>query len=132
MSFFEQIVVVLWVYFISLCFYRAFMNGLVIFYYSKNHRKRIIKEENIKDKFFYTKYRDRIPKTFYYLYYFILIFHLISLLLCIIFNQVESLNKYGVKVVGIVAIFDIIWMAVLSILFWGRNSGYKYDRWLKK
>lgn len=122
-------------YFLEIWLIRGFMYGLVKFYFNKSAIKKIEKSSNLVDKFFYLKYKIKIPKIFYFYYFIALFFSPIMLIVYIIFINVSVLKPYEIYVQLFDYIFNLIWISLPEIFFWQkdfRSKGYKYDRWLKK
>ena len=122
-------------YFLTIWVIRGFMYGLVKFYFNKSAVKKIEKSSNFAEKFFYSKYKSKIPKLFYCYYYIALAFSPIMLIVYIIFINIPDLKPYEIYVQLIDYIFNFIWLSLPEIFFWQkdfRSKGFKYDRWLKK
>lgn len=119
-------------YFLTMVEMRLFMNELTMFYYNKSRIKKIKKEENIIDKLLYWKYKDRVPKLFYILYYLMLLLHPIAIIAYLILSKISLLESYANWVIGAVALYDFIYVNGILILFWSNKSGWNFGKWLKK
>lgn len=114
----------LWAYF----FYRGFLWGLKLYRLNNSAYKKIKKGETFKEWFLYSRYRDVIPKPLLVFYFFLLALHATAFLICIILHFcVDVWVVYIVRVVGIGA-----WIVLIGILFWSKEPGFAYDRWIKK
>lgn len=115
-------------------FYRGFLWGLKLYRLNNSAYKKIKKGETFKEWFLYSRYRDVIPKPLLVFYFFFLALHAAAFLICIILHFcVGAWVLYIVRaVVRAVVIFDGAWIVLVGILFWSKEPGFAYDRWIKK
>lgn len=111
-------------------FYRGFLWGLKLYRLNNSAYKKIKKAETFKEWFLYSRYRDVIPKPLLVFYFFLLVLHATAFLICIIFHFCEG--TWVLNVVRAVGIFDGVWIVLVGILFWSKEPGFAYDRWIKK
>ena len=111
-------------------FYRGFFWGLKLYRLNNSAYKKIKKGETFKEWFLYSRYRDVIPKPLLAFYFFLLVLHATAFLICIIFHFCE--DTWVLYVVRAVSIFDGVWIVLVGILFWSKEPGVAYDRWIKK
>ena len=115
---------------------RAFLAGIINYNLSNKAYKKRINGVTIKQRLFYDKFRNEIPKIFFYLYIFILVFHFFAII-CYIFFILND--------VQIVLCFDLIWLFIITIMFYSplkrgnnhwrfnkRGENIDYSRWITK
>lgn len=111
-------------------FYRGFLWGLKLYRLNNSAYKKIKKGETFKEWFLYSRYRDVIPKPLLVFYFFFLALHAAAFLICIILHF--CVGTWVLYIVRAVVIFDGAWIVLVGILFWSKEPGFAYDRWIKK
>ena len=111
-------------------FYRGFLWGLKLYRLNNSAYKKIKKGETFKEWFLYSRYRDVIPKPLLVFYFFFLALHAAAFLICIILHF--CVGAWVLYIVRAVVIFDGAWIVLVGILFWSKEPGFAYDRWIKK
>lgn len=125
---------------------RAFLVGIINYNLSDKAYKKRVKGTTIKQRLFYDKFRDEIPKIFFYLYIIILVFHFWAIICYIFFilNDVQiSYCEFLVK--KVVFYFDMMWLFITTIMFYSplkrgnnhwhfnkRGENIDYSRWITK
>lgn len=95
-------------------------------------RKKRKKGETIREWFFYTRYRQEIPKFFLGLYFVVLIVNVAAILAWIVQHFVGPYPDLGHKILVCLGVFDGIWMFLLRLMFWSRDGDMPYERWVPK
>lgn len=111
-------------------FYRGFLWGLKLYRLNNSAYKKIKKGETFKEWFLYSRYRDVIPKPLLVFYFSFLALHAAAFLICIILHF--CVDAWVLYIVRAVVIFDGAWIVLVGILFWSKEPGFAYDRWIKK
>ena len=132
MSLGSQIFVVIGCYILAFSFIRWFLWGVKRYGLNNSAYKKRKKGETLKEWFLYTRYHDEIPKILRILYFTIVLIHPLILTLCIVFNFMQSLSKFGPVLAKGIALFDSIWFVMIYILFWQVSPGFKIERWITK
>ena len=100
---------------------------------NKNAYKKRKKGMTFKERLLYSRYREEIPKLFLYLYFLIVIGHPAVLFVCLLLSLLGPCTEVGEIFAKGVAGFDFGWLLLYVLAFWfGRGSGPKYSRWIKK
>ena len=70
MRFLNQIIISSLCFLVSFIFLRGFLYGIKRYKINNSAYKKRKKDETIKEWFFYSRYKDILPKFFLYFYYF--------------------------------------------------------------
>ena len=95
-------------------------------------RKKRKKGETIREWFFYTRYRQEIPKFFLGLYFVVLIVNVAAILVWIVQHFMGPYPDVGYLIFLCLAAFDGAWMLLLRLMFWSRDGSMPYERWVPK
>ncbi len=124
---------------IFLCWVLAFfyirwiLAGIIAYQLNNSALKKRKKGMTFKERLFYSRYREEIPKLFLYLYFLIVIGHPAVLFVCLLLSLLGPCTEVGEIFAKGVAGFDFGWLLLYVLAFWpGRGSGPKYSRWIKK
>lgn len=132
MSYSRQVLSILLIYLLFYINIRWIIASLKDYYYNNSSQKKIKKTETFKERFFYKKY-PKIPKIFIVLHNFVLVIHPIALILCVVFNHIEQLNRFAPYLVDGLLAVNSIWIIIIFVMFWSPTSTkFRFDRWLKK
>ena len=133
MSFPEQVFVILACFFIGFIYYRGYLAGMKRYQLNNSALKKRRKEETFKDWLFYSKFKEEIPPFFLIIYFGILLIHLISLIICFIFEYIFKLSfNLGDLVARSIYYFDVIWMFIHLLLCHSPRRDAPYERWVTK
>jgi hypothetical protein len=138
MSLKNQMIVILLCFLLAFFYIRGFLYGLKRYQLSNGALKRRKNRETFKEWFFYSLYKDEIPRILRVLYYSILIVHLVGLIACLLIHFIEipfieSPSMIGgIIAVKIVGGFNAIWMLVISLAFGGPKRSFAYERWITR
>ncbi len=125
---------------------RAFLAGIINYNLSDKAYKKRINGTTIKQRLFYDKFRNEIPKIFFCLYIIILLFHLIAIICYIFFilNNVQIVYC-EILVKKIVLYFDLTWLFITTFMFYSPikkvnnhfhfnkcGEDIDYSRWITK
>ena len=87
------------------------------------------KGETIREWFFYTRYRQEIPKFFLGLYFVVLIVNVAAILVWVVQHFMGPYPDVGYLIFLCLAAFDGAWMLLLRLMFWSRDGSMPYERW---
>lgn len=132
MSFKNQVIVILLCYFISFLFVRGFLYGIKRYQLNNSAYKKRKKGESFKEWLFYSRYMEEIPKILRILYYFVLLTHPMCLITCVFVYLIKLPFNVGEIFATAIAGFDVVWMLVISLIFWSPGRDYAYERWITK
>jgi len=132
MIFKNQVIVILFCYFISLLFIRCFLYGIKRYQLNNSAYKKRKKEETFKEWLFYSKYRKEIPRILRVLYYSILIIHPFCLVVCLLAHIMKLSLVIGGLFATAIAGFDFVWILIIALLFGGPGRDFAYERWITK
>ena len=117
-----------------LFFYRGFIDGYIGYALNRSSEKKRKKDTTLLDRLFFRRFRDVIPKSILYPYYFFLLIYPVVSIICLVFYLVvpeqgvelaESLSRMLLKI-------NVIYFIAIDILFWQAEPGWKYERWYKR
>ena len=111
---------------------RWYLWGIKIYPLNPSARKKRKKGETIREWFFYTRYRQEIPKFFLGLYFVVLIVNMAALLVWIVQHFMGPYPDVGYLIFLCLAAFDGAWMLLLRLMFWSRDGSMPYERWVPK
>lgn len=132
MSFKNQVIIIILCYFVSFLFIRGFLYGIKRYQLNNSAYKKRKKGESFKEWLFYNRYTEEIPKMLRLLYYFVLLIHPTCLITCVLVHFIELSFNVGEIFVIAIASFDVVWMLIISLLFWSPRHDYAYERWISK
>ena len=132
MIFKNQIIVILLCFLIAFLDIRSFLFGIKRYQLNNSSYKKRKKGETFKEWFFYSRYKEEIPKMLRALYYTVLIIHPVCLTVCLFAHITTLPLNLGEALAFFIAGFDVTWMLVLALLFWSPGPDYAYSRWIKR
>lgn len=129
----RQIVLIVICWALAIFYIRWILAGIIGYQLNNSAFKKRQKGITFRERFFYSRYREEIPKVFFYLYFIILIVHPLILLACLILHVLGPFDGIGGILSKGVAIFDLAWLLLYILAFWvGHGSTPNYSRWIKK
>lgn len=132
MRFLNQIIVISLCFLISVIFLRGFLYGIKRYRLNNSAYKKRKKGETIKEWFFYSRYKDIIPKFFLHFYCSNILAHLFAMIVCTLFRIMSLSSNAGGIVAIVIACFDALWIVIIALLFWNPGRTYSYERWITK
>ena len=117
-------------YFLSMLYIRRFLYGVKRYQLNLSACKKRKKGETFKEWLLYSRFKEEIPKILLVLYYIVLIIHPVGVIACA-FSRVLSLN-IDRALAKFIAIFDLVWILLLMLLFWTPSGDDAYERWITK
>ena len=132
MTLWQQIYINFGVLFITMYYYRGFLDGAVLYQINNSAYKKRKKNQSFQEWLLFSRFKEEIPRVFMLLYYTIWILHLLGFVLSLFFYFINFSAKFGSVTVFIIIGFDSISMLAIALLFWSSKPGYKYSRWIKK
>lgn len=132
MSIYGHIICIVLCLLVSFLFIRGFLYGIKLYQLNNSAYKKRKKGETVKEWFFYSRYKEEIPKVLLILYYFILILHPVAIIACSLFNVLGVPLDITLVIPRIVYYFDVTWILILALLFWSPGKKYAYERWIVK
>lgn len=132
MCFLNQIIITSLCFLISFIFLRGFLYGIKQYKLNNSAYKKRKKDETIKEWFFYSRYKDVLPKFLLYFYYFNILMHLLIMIVCILSRMMNLSCNVGGTVAIVIACYDALWIVVIALLFWSPGRAYAYERWISK
>lgn len=130
--YYDQLIGILLCWLLSFWIIRWYLRGIKIYPLNPSARKKRKKGETIREWFFYTRYRQEIPKFFLGLYFVVLIVNMAALLVWIVQHFMGPYPDLGHKILVCLGVFDGIWMFLLRLMFWSRDGSMPYERWAPK
>lgn len=130
--YYDQLVGILLCWLLSFWIIRWYLRGIKIYPLNPSARKKRKKGETIREWFFYTRYRQEIPKFFLGLYFVVLIVNMAALLVWIVQHFMGPYPDVGYLIFLCLAAFDGAWMLLLRLMFWSRDGDMPYERWAPK
>lgn len=130
--YYDQLIGILLCGLLSFWIIRWYLWGIKIYPLNPSARKKRKKGETIWEWFFYTRYRQEIPKFFLGLYFVVLIVNMAALLVWIVQHFMGPYPDVGYLIFLCLAAFDGAWMLLLRLMFWSRDGSMPYERWAPK
>ena len=130
--YYDQLIGILLCWRLSFWIIRWYLRGIKIYPLNPSARKKRKKGETIREWFFYTRYRQEIPKFFLGLYFVVLIVNMAALLVWIVQHFMGPYPDVGYLIFLCLAAFDGAWMLLLRLMFWSRDGSMPYERWAPK
>lgn len=130
--YYDQLIGILLCGLLSFWIIRWYLWGIKIYPLNPSARKKRKKGETIREWFFYTRYRQEIPKFFLGLYFVVLIVNVAAILVWIIQHFMGPYPDVGYLIFLCLAAFDGAWMLLLRLMFWSRDGSMPYERWAPK
>lgn len=130
--YYDQLIGILLCGLLSFWIIRWYLWGIKIYPLNPSARKKRKKGETIREWFFYTRYRQEIPKFFLGLYFVVLIVNVAAILVWIVQHFMGPYPDVGYLIFLCLAAFDGIWMFLLRLMFWSCDGSMPYERWAPK
>ena len=130
--YYDQLIGILLCWLLSFWIIRWYLRGIKIYPLNPSARKKRKKGETIREWFFYTRYRQEIPKFFLGLYFVVLLVNMAALLVWIVQHFMGPYPDVGYLIFLCLAAFDGAWMLLLRLMFWSRDGSTPYERWAPK
>lgn len=130
--YYDQLIGILLCWLLSFWIIRWYLRGIKIYPLNPSARKKRKKGETIREWFFYTRYRQEIPKFFLGLYFVVLLVNMAALLVWIVQHFMGPYPDVGYLIFLCLAAFDGAWMLLLRLMFWSRDGDMPYERWVPK
>lgn len=130
--YYDQLIGILLCGLLSFWIIRWYLWGIKIYPLNPSARKKRKKGETIREWFFYTRYRQEIPKFFLGLYFVVLIVNVAAILVWIVQHFMGPYPDVGYLIFLCLAAFDGAWMLLLRLMFWSRDGDVPYERWVPK
>lgn len=130
--YYDQLIGILLCWLLSFWIIRWYLRGIKIYPLNPSARKKRKKGETIREWFFYTRYRQEIPKFFLGLYFVVLLVNMAALLVWIVQHFMGPYPDVGYLIFLCLAAFDGAWMLLLRLMFWSRDGSTPYERWVPK
>lgn len=130
--YYDQLIGILLCGLLSFWIIRWYLWGIKIYPLNPSARKKRKKGETIREWFFYTRYRQEIPKFFLGLYFVVLIVNVAAILVWIVQHLMGPYPDVGYLIFLCLAAFDGAWMLLLRLMFWSRDGSMPYERWAPK
>lgn len=130
--YYDQLIGILLCWLLSFWIIRWYLWGIKIYPLNPSARKKRKKGETIREWFFYTRYRQEIPKFFLGLYFVVLIVNVAANLVWIVQHFMGPYPDVGYLIFLCLAAFDGAWMLLLRLMFWSRDGSMPYERWVPK
>lgn len=130
--YYDQLIGILLCWLLSFWIIRWYLWGIKIYPLNPSARKKRKKGETIREWFFYTRYRQEIPKFFLGLYFVVVILNAAAILAWIVQHFMGPYPDVGYLIFLCLAAFDGAWMLLLRLMFWSRDGSMPYERWVPK
>jgi hypothetical protein len=128
----QQIIAIILCALLAFLTIRWYLWGIKTYPLNTSARKKRKKGETIREWFFYTRYRQEIPKFFLGLYFVVLIVNVAAILVWIVQHFMGPYPDVGYLIFLCLAAFDGAWMLLLRLMFWSRDGDMPYERWVPK
>lgn len=130
--YYDQLIGILLCGLLSFWIIRWYLWGIKIYPLNPSARKKRKNGETIREWFFYTRYRQEIPKFFLGLYFVVVILNAAAILAWIVQHFMGPYPDVGYLIFLCLAAFDGAWMLLLRLMFWSRDGDMPYERWVPK
>lgn len=130
--YYDQLIGILLCWLLSFWIIRWYLRGIKIYPLNPSARKKRKKGETIREWFFYTRYRQEIPKFFLGLYFVVVILNAAAIFAWIVQHFMGPYPDVGYLIFLCLAAFDGAWMLLLRLMFWSRDGSMPYERWAPK
>ncbi len=130
--YYDQLIGILLCGLLSFWIIRWYLWGIKIYPLNPSARKKRKKGETIREWFFYTRYRQEIPKFFLGLYFVVVILNAAAIFAWIVQHFMGPYPDVGYLIFLCLAAFDGAWMLLLRLMFWSRDGSMPYERWVPK
>ena len=113
----------------------AFLSNIVSVRLNKSARKKRREGQSFKELLFFSRFRDVIPKFWFFFYIVLNSMNFTAILICMLLNLLDVSPKISTQMVLYVFIFDTICMMLHSIIFWvpnGRFNNKAIKKWFGK
>lgn len=128
----QQIIAIILCALLAFLTIRWYLWGIKTYPLNTSARKKRKKGETIREWFFYTRYRQEIPKFFLGLYFVVVILNAAAILAWIVQHFMGPYPDVGYLIFLCLAAFDGAWMLLLRMMFWSRDGSMPYERWAPK
>ena len=128
----QQIIAIILCALLAFLTIRWYLWGIKTYPLNTSARKKRKKGETIREWFFYTRYRQEIPKFFLGLYFVVVILNAAAILAWIVQHFMGPYPDVGYLIFLCLAAFDGAWMLLLRLMFWSRDGSMPYERWVPK
>ena len=132
MSIGGQVCVILLSYGLGFVQMRLILGCITIYQLNNSARKKRLKGQSLKERFLYSRFRDVLPRFAVIWYFVVVAIHPLILAAYIILILAGAPEKIWKWTAFSSFLFDVAWMAVIKIMFWQLEPGFKIDRWIKK
>lgn len=133
MNFRNQIILICLQLLISFLLLRQFIGGIKLYQLNRSAYKKRKKGETLKEWFFYSRYREEIPKIIIWFYLGVIVIHCICLIICTALYFTNHSYAVGRIIALVIYWFDAFWIILFIILFNRPSSrDWAYDRWITK
>lgn len=130
--YYDQLIGILLCGLLSFWIIRWYLWGIKIYPLNPSARKKRKKGETIREWFFYTRYRQEIPKFFLGLYFVVVILNAAAIFAWIVQHFMGPYPDVGYLIFLCLAAFDGAWMLLLRLMFWSSDGSMPYERWAPK
>lgn len=128
----NQIAIIILCWALAFISIRSLLSGIISYQLNNSAYKKRKKGMRFKEWFFYSRYREEIPKILLLLYFVIVFGHSLMVLVCLLLHLVGPYPEIGGVLTEGVMIFDFAWTVLYGLMFWSRDSAPAYSRWIKK
>ena len=124
--------IILFFYCLSVWLYRGLLDSIILYQLNNSAQKKRRKGQSLKERFLYSRFRDVLPRFAVIWYFVVVAIHPLILAAYIILTLAGAPEKIWKWTAFSSFLFDVAWMAVIKIMFWQLEPGFKIDRWIKK
>ena len=124
--------IILFFYCLSVWLYRGLLDSIILYQLNNSAQKKRRKGQSLKERFLYSRFRDVLPRFAVIWYFVIVAIHPPFLAAYIILTLAGAPEEIWKWTAFSSFLFDVAWMAVIKIMFWQLEPGFKIDRWIKK
>ena len=124
--------IILFFYCLSVWLYRGLLDSIILYQLNNSAQKKRRKGQSLKERFLYSRFRDVLPRFAVIWYFVVVAIHPLILAAYIILILAGAPEKIWKWTAFSSFLFDVAWMAVIKIMFWQLEPGFKIDRWIKK
>lgn len=130
----DPIIVIFLTFCLSFAYLRGFLYGIKRYQLNNSAYKKKKNGETFTEWILYSRYTQEIPKLLRVFYYFVLIIHSVSILICAILCFTKYSSNIGMPIAKAIYYFDAGWAILIAFLFWSpkKRSDYPYARWITK
>lgn len=133
MSLRNQAIVIILMFFPTFVHIRMFLYSVKRYQLNNSAYRKRKKGETFKERFFYSRFKEEIPKVWRVVYYIILMIHPICIIACVLLYFIPLSLNIGEIIAKFIVVFDCLYLFIMAVLFWSpTQQDIAFERWIPK